>query len=72
MSIVLFTISAPVVVFLDAHTEANVGWLEPLLDELERHPNSVIQPFVDGIEAWTIEYNAPPTIHKGVFSWDLQ
>jgi polypeptide N-acetylgalactosaminyltransferase len=63
--------TADVVIFLDAHSEANVGWLEPLLDELRRHPASVIQPFVDGIEAMTIEYSAPPSLHYGVFSWDL-
>merc|ERR1712038_685336 len=50
----------PYLVFLDAHTETNVGWLEPLLDELQRHPNSIIQPFVDGIDAGSIAYTSPP------------
>lgn len=62
----------PVVIFLDAHTEANEGWLEPLVDEIQRHPESVIQPFVDGIDAQTIEYSSPPSLYKGSFSWDLR
>ena len=61
-----------VVVFLDAHTEANVGWLEPLLQELVDHPSTITQPFVDGIDAWNINYSSPPTIYKGAFSWDLR
>ena len=63
---------APVIIFLDAHTECNEGWLEPLLWELVKHPNSVIQPFVDGIDAQSIEYTSPPTLYKGSFSWDLR
>ena len=62
----------PILIFLDAHTEANVGWLEPLLDELQRHPESVIQPFVDGIDTGTIDYSGPPSYYRGSFSWDLR
>ncbi len=61
-----------VVIFLDAHTEVNVGWLEPLLYELKTHPDSIIQPFVDGIDAQTILYSGPPSYYKGSFSWDLR
>ena len=61
-----------VVVFLDAHTECNVGWLEPLLEELRLHPDSVLQPFVDGIDAWSIEYTGATSIYRGAFSWDLR
>ena len=61
-----------VVIFLDAHTEANVGWLEPMLDEIKRNPNTVVQPFVDAIDDKTIEYTQPPTIYQGAFSWDLR
>ena len=61
-----------ILILQDAHTEANEGWLEPLLDELDRHPRSVIQPFVDGIDANTLSYNDPPTMYKGAFSWDLK
>ena len=60
-----------IVIFQDAHTEANEEWLEPLLDELDRHPRSVIQPSVDGIEPNTLFYKDSLTKHKGAFSWDL-
>jgi hypothetical protein len=57
---------------MDAHAEVNDHWLPPLLDELERHPNSVIQPFIDGIDAMSLRYTAPTVFHKGSFSWDLR
>ncbi len=56
----------------DAHTEANIGWLEPLLSELKKHPEQILQPFVDGIDAMNIEYTAPGEIYTGSFSWDLR
>lgn len=63
---------SPVLFFMDAHAEVNVGWLEPLLIELKRNPSQVLQPFVDSIDAMTIAYNLPGTYHKGSFSWDLR
>ena len=33
--------SGEVVVFLDAHVEVNVGWLQPLCEQLMNHPESV-------------------------------
>jgi len=63
---------SPVLFFMDAHAEANVGWLEPLLAELQRDPKQVLQPFVDGIDAMTLAYQPPGVFHKGSFSWDLR
>ncbi len=65
---------SPIVVFLDAHTEVNVGWLEPMLVELQRHPNTIVQPFIDGIDTVTMMYSRPnnDAIYKGGFSWDLR
>ena len=63
---------SPVVVFLDAHTECNEGWIEPLLQELLDHPATITQPFVDNIDASSIAYAAAPGLHKGAFSWDLR
>ena len=31
----------PVIIFLDAHTEANQGWLEPLCHQIMKQPNAV-------------------------------
>ena len=63
---------APVIIFLDAHTEVNVGWLEPLLDQLKRNRNQVIQPFIDGIDMKTLVFASPGIYYKGAFSWDLR
>ena len=63
---------APVVIFLDAHSEVNVGWLEPLLEELRRNPKQVIQPFIDGVDNMNLAFTAPPVYYKGAFSWDLR
>ena len=64
--------TAPVIIFLDAHTEVNVGWLEPLLDQLKRNRNQVIQPFIDGIDQKTLAFTSPGSYFKGAFSWDLR
>ena len=61
-----------VVVFLDAHTECNIRWLEPLLEELRLHPDSVLQPSVDSIHGWSIEYDGITSLYRGSFSWDLR
>ena len=59
----------------DAHTENNAGWAEPLLWEIVKNPQTVIQPSVDQIDAWTIEYLGGYSIGavpRGGFSWDLR
>lgn len=63
---------APVLLFLDAHSEVGYGWLEPLLEELRRDPKQVVQPFIDGVDSKTLEFAAPTTYYKGAFSWDLR
>lgn len=64
-----------VLFFQDGHTENNAGWAEPLLYEIVKNPHTVIQPSVDQIEAWTIEYVGGYSIGavpRGGFSWDLR
>ncbi len=61
-----------VLVFLDAHTECNVGWLEPLLEEIQKRRDVIAQPFVDGIDPGTMAYESPKTIYRGAFTWDLR
>ena len=59
--------------FQDAHTECNVGWAEPLLEEMVKNPRSIVQPHIDQIEAMTIEYlGGAPIVPRGGFSWDLR
>ncbi len=36
----------PVLVFLDAHCDVDAGWLPPLFDAVERHPDAVAGPAV--------------------------
>jgi len=64
--------TAPVIIFLDAHVEVNVGWLEPLLDQLKRDRNQVIQPFIDSINQNTLVYAHSYFYYKGAFGWDLR
>jgi len=52
--------------------KVNVGWLEPLLDQLKRNRNQVIQPFIDGIDMKTLEFASPGIYYRGAFSWDLR
>ena len=66
-------VTADVVMFQDAHTEANEQWAEPLLEEIRLNPKTIIQPNVDQIEATTLQYigNHGP-VPRGGFSWDLR
>lgn len=58
---------------MDAHCEANEGWLEPILSYLQKYPNAVVQPYVDGIDTATIEYMpATEHLHVGAFNWELR
>jgi len=64
-----------VLFFQDGHTENNAGWAEPLLAEIHKNPKTVIQPSVDQIEQWTIEYVGGygiGSVPRGGFSWDLR
>ena len=59
--------------FQDGHTENNVQWAEPMLEEIRKNPRTVIQPHVDQIDQWTIEYVASSAVvPRGGFSWDLR
>ena len=63
----------PVIAFVDAHTEANIGWAEPLLEQIRENPQLVIQPHPDHINPDTIEYEVSSgTVPRGGFSWDLR
>jgi len=60
-----------VLFFQDGHTENNAGWAEPLLAEIVKNPQTVIQPS----DQWTIQYIGGYSIGavpRGGFSWDLR
>ena len=64
--------TAQVLTFLDAHCEANVNWLEPLLDRIRRDPTTVAVPVIDIISSSDFSYSGTPAEVIGGFSWDMQ
>uniref|UniRef100_A0A182QIX5 Polypeptide N-acetylgalactosaminyltransferase n=1 Tax=Anopheles farauti TaxID=69004 RepID=A0A182QIX5_9DIPT len=63
---------ADVLVFLDAHCECMVQWLEPLLERIKESPTSVLVPIIDVIEAKNFYYstNDYNDFQIGGFTWD--
>ncbi|KAH8863871.1 putative polypeptide N-acetylgalactosaminyltransferase 10 [Schistosoma japonicum] len=61
--------AADVLVFLDSHCEANVNWLPPLLDPISKNYRTVTCPFIDVIDADTLEYHAQDDGARGAFDW---
>lgn len=64
--------TAQVLTFLDAHCEANVGWLEPLLDRIQRDHHTVAVPVIDIISSSDFSYSQTSSDVIGGFSWDMQ
>jgi polypeptide N-acetylgalactosaminyltransferase len=63
-----------VLVFLDSHCEANIGWLEPLLERIKINSSNVVCPVIDVISWEKLEYSTirgPPGV-RGGFNWGLQ
>ena len=61
-----------VVTFLDAHCEANVNWLEPLLERIRHDRTIVAVPVIDIISSTDFSYSGTPANIIGGFSWDMQ
>ncbi|XP_049888137.1 N-acetylgalactosaminyltransferase 6-like [Pectinophora gossypiella] len=60
-----------VLVILDAHSEANVNWLPPLLEPIAVNYKTVVCPFVDVIDYNTFEYRAQDEGARGAFDWEF-
>lgn len=61
-----------VLVFLDAHCEVIVQWLEPLLQRIKEKNDAVLMPIIDNISDETLEYshdNDPSFFQVGGFTW---
>ncbi|CAF4748072.1 unnamed protein product [Rotaria socialis] len=58
-----------VVVFLDAHCEANTGWLEPLVYRIKQKRTAILCPTIDGISSDELSYYPGATSSLGIFSW---
>lgn len=61
-----------VLVFLDAHCEANIGWIEPLLSRIQESHNSVLVPIIDVIDSKDFHYsiNGYKNFQVGGFTWN--
>lgn len=63
-----------VLIFLDSHIEATVGWIEPLLHSIKQNKTNVITPMIDIIDKQTFEYkyNINNRVSVGGFDWNMQ
>ncbi|OQV25407.1 putative N-acetylgalactosaminyltransferase 9 [Hypsibius exemplaris] len=60
-----------VLIFLDSHCEANVGWLEPLLQRIKDNPKHMLCPNVDAINDKSMSYSLNGGSASGAFTWSL-
>ncbi|CAF0774469.1 unnamed protein product [Adineta steineri] len=60
-----------IVVFLDAHCEANTGWLEPLLARIKEKRSAVLCPSIDMISDHNLAYGGTGFGSVGGFWWSL-
>ncbi|XP_057304292.1 polypeptide N-acetylgalactosaminyltransferase 10-like [Hydractinia symbiolongicarpus] len=58
-----------ILLFLDSHCEANVGWLPPLLSEIGKDYRSVVCPTVDFIDHNDFHYRGVDPYIRGTFNW---
>lgn len=64
----------PALVFMDAHIEVTIGWLEPLLDRLAINKNITAIAVMDTLDMETLEYRYrkdPNQIPVTGFDWNL-
>lgn len=60
-----------VLVFLDAHCEANINWLPPLLEPIAENYRTVVCPMIDVIENDNFMYRPQDRGARGAFDWRL-
>lgn len=64
--------TAKYLIFLDSHCEVTGGWLEPLLERLQRHRGIAVSPAIDVIDPQTFEYRMATGRMRAGFDWSLQ
>ncbi|XP_052873462.1 putative polypeptide N-acetylgalactosaminyltransferase 9 [Anopheles cruzii] len=63
---------APLLTFLDAHVECTTGWLEPLLDQVDRNETTIAVPLIDRIDDNDLQLIVNVSSQLvGAFEWDL-
>ncbi|OCT63492.1 polypeptide N-acetylgalactosaminyltransferase 5 [Xenopus laevis] len=60
-----------VLTFLDSHIECNVGWLEPLLEQVRINRKKVACPVIEVVSALDMSYITVENFQRGVFTWPL-
>ena len=63
---------AKVLVFLDSHIEAGIGWLEPMLADIERNPQLITSPVIDAINDNTFYYKFIEKDIYGLMNWRME
>lgn len=58
-----------VILFLDSHCEANLGWLPPLLSEIAKDYRTVVCPTIDRIDHVDFQYRGFDPYTRGTFNW---
>lgn len=70
----LHSAAGPALIFMDAHVEVTIGWLEPLLDRLALNRNITSIAVMDTLDMETLEYRYrrdPSLIPVTGFTWNL-
>ena len=65
------TATANILVFLDSHIEAGIGWLEPLLEGIYENPKLITSPVIDVIEYDTFFYTFIDKDKYGLMNWRM-
>ncbi|CAH0754017.1 unnamed protein product [Bemisia tabaci] len=60
-----------ILVFLDAHCECTIGWLESLVERVHEDRTRVVCPVIDIISDESFAYIRSFELHWGAFNWDL-
>jgi len=64
--------SASVLVFLDSHIEAGIGWLEPMLAGIYENPKLITSPVIDAINDTTFFYRFIEKDIFGLMNWRME
>ncbi|XP_056391776.1 polypeptide N-acetylgalactosaminyltransferase 5 [Hyla sarda] len=60
-----------VLTFLDSHVECNVGWLEPLLEQVRVNKKKVACPVIEVINDKDMSYMTVDNFQRGIFTWPM-